>query len=110
MIILVQSKGQYVGKSRNARSERERARLYQARQEFHAGLVSRRRRDTLLAIVIGGAIIIATVVTQTMYFTAGPGTPTPTPEPASSTAPPSLTDIFPIPGTPAIPDPSATSP
>lgn len=66
------------GKDRT-RSERERARLYQARRQFHDGLGARRRRDNLIAGIAGGLLILAVVGAQIAYFTVGPGTPEPTP-------------------------------
>jgi hypothetical protein len=71
------------GKDREAR---ERARLYRARQEFHASRVRRRRRDDLIAGIVGGVIVLAAVGAQVAYFTAGPGAPEPTQSPAPSSS------------------------
>ena len=76
------------GAGRSAsRDARERTRAYQARQEFHAGLVARRRRDNLIAGLAGGAIVLAVVGGQIAYFTVGPGAPSPAPSPALTPSP-----------------------
>lgn len=72
---------------RNARVETERARLYQARQQFHAGTVRRRTRDNVIAGVAGGALIAAIVGAQWAYFGVGPGAPEPTPSPTGTVTP-----------------------
>lgn len=79
-----------VGKGRGAREARERARTYQARQQFHDGVERRRGRDNLIAGIAGGVLLIAIVVAQTLYFTSGPGAPAPAPS-ATSTPSPSAT-------------------
>jgi len=66
------------GKSKS-RVEQERARVYRARQEFHQGLIARRRRDNLIAGVAGGALILAVIGGQIAFYTVGPGAPVPTP-------------------------------
>ncbi|MDY0909761.1 dioxygenase [Microbacterium sp. CFBP9034] len=92
------------GKDREAREARERARLYQARQEFHRDRARRRTRDNLIAGIAGGVLIVGVLAVQTAYFVAGPGAPEPTP---TSTSTPGVT---PGPtGTPT-PTPSVTSP
>jgi hypothetical protein len=79
------------GKQRDTRAERERVRVYQARQAFHAGQSRRRTRDNLIAGIGGGLLILAIVAGQAVYFTAGPGapapTPTATPTPAGTASP-----------------------
>jgi hypothetical protein len=67
------------GKQRDGRAERERVRVYQARQAFHAGQARRRTRDNLIAGIGGGVLILAIVAGQAAYFMAGPGAPDPTP-------------------------------
>ena len=62
------------GKDREAR---ERARVYQARQKLHDDQGRRRRRDNLLAGVIGGAVILGILGAQAAYFVVGPGAPEP---------------------------------
>ena len=61
------------------RREQERARVYRARQEFHQGLIARRRRDNLIAGVAGGALILAVIGGQIAFYTVGPGAPVPSP-------------------------------
>lgn len=77
------------GADRNrSRVERERARAYRARQEFHASLQARRRRDNVIAGVAGGILILAIVGGQIAYYTAGPGTPAPSPSATATDTPP----------------------
>ncbi len=70
-----------------AREARERARLYQARQEYHDGLSRRRARDNVIAGVAGGALILAIVGGQVAYYTVGPGAPAPAPSPTPAVTP-----------------------
>lgn len=70
-----------------SRETRERARLYQARQQYHAAGIARRRRDDLIAGIAGGVLIVGILVGQAMYFTAGPGAPAPVPTSTPSPAP-----------------------
>lgn len=82
------------GGTHQQRAERERARLYQARRAFHEGRISRRRRDNLLAGVVGGLLVLAVAGAQLAYYTVGPGTPEPaatTPAPAGVTPTPAET-------------------
>ena len=99
------------GKDRGTREARERTRLYQARQDFHAGQERRRTRDNLIAGIAGGLLILGVVAAQTAYFVAGPGSPEPTPSstpsPAMTPAPTDSPEPAPTP-TPT-PSPSATS-
>ncbi|GAA1467768.1 dioxygenase [Microbacterium thalassium] len=77
------------GKDPSTRAARERARLYQARRDFHAGLGRRRTRDNVIAGVVGGLIVVAITGAQIAYFTVGAdGEPTATPT-ASVAATPS---------------------
>lgn len=80
--------------ARDARAARERARLYQARQEFQASIVRRRGRDNLWAGIVGGALILAVIGGQVAYYTLGPGQPEPAPTstPTPTTPAPSPTD------------------
>lgn len=89
---------------KQSRDERERARAYRARQEFHESLTARCRRDNLVAGVAGGVLLVAIIAAQVAYFTVGPGTPepTPTPSPTSSTTP------APEPTTTELPTPTPT--
>ena len=67
------------GKDRGTRESRERARLYQARRQFHAEQARRRSRDNVIAAVAGGLLILGVLAAQTAYFVAGPGAPAPAP-------------------------------
>lgn len=89
------------GKDRGSKESRERARVYQARQSFHEGLGRRRTRDNVIAGVVGGLVIAAVIVVQTLFFTVGPGTPAP--EPTATTEPTSVP-------TPGEPTPAGTEP
>nr|WP_325210528.1 peptidylprolyl isomerase [Salinibacterium sp.] len=55
------------------RVERERLRLYRARQGVHEHRVARRRRDNIIATSVALAVVIVAVVAQIAFFTAGPG-------------------------------------
>ncbi|MCP2636912.1 dioxygenase [Microbacterium sp. HD4P20] len=90
------------GKDRDARAERERARLYQARRDFHDRQIRRRTRDNLIAGIAGGLLIVGLIASQTVYFVAGPGAPEPTPTPTSTPSPTGST-------TPTSPTPSPDS-
>lgn len=92
------------GRERNAHEARERARLYQARREFHEGQERRRTRDNVLVGIIGGAIVIGAIASQFVYYGAGPGAPTPSPE--QSVTPTPTIPATPDPSTPATPSPT----
>ncbi|MDQ2689344.1 MAG: dioxygenase [Chloroflexota bacterium] len=72
-------------KDRAAREERERSRLYRARNEFHTSVVRRRVRDNVIAGVGGGLLVAAVLGGQIAYYAAGPGAPQP--EPTATTEP-----------------------
>lgn len=91
------------GRGRDARDARERARVYQARQQLHEAQIRRRRRDNLVAGIAGGAVILAALGGQVAYFTAGPGAPEPAP---SSSTEPSPTST----SSPDAPAPQSTEP
>lgn len=74
-------------KGRDDRVARERARTYQARLDYHRGQARRRVRDNVIAAVVGGALVLAVIGGQTLYFTAGPGVPEPTPTPTPTDTP-----------------------
>ncbi|QIG40692.1 dioxygenase [Microbacterium sp. 4R-513] len=105
------------GKDRSGRESRERARVYQARQQLHDDQARRRRRDNLLAGIIGGILILGVIGVQAAYFTVGPGAPEPspsvtpspsiTPAPADSPAP--TDEPAPVPSDEPVPSPSASS-
>lgn len=92
------------GRERSAREARERARLYQARQEFQRGIERRRTRDNVIAGIVGGLLLAGVFAVQTAYFTAGPGAPEPSP---TSTPTPVVTPT-PTP-TESAPTPTGTS-
>ncbi len=100
------------GKEREARAARERARLYQARQEFHEGRARRRTRDNLIAGIAGGILILAVIGGQIAYFTLGPGAPEPVPSPTPTQTPteaPSTPTPTPTDSVEPTPEPTATS-
>ncbi|CAN3701926.1 hypothetical protein MMX123_01926 [Microbacterium sp. MM2322] len=84
------------GKDRQTREQRERARVYQARLELHERQGRRRRRDTVIGVVVGLAVILGAGAAQTFYFVAGPGAPVPAVTDAPTTPAPKA-----IPETPA---------
>lgn len=93
-------------KDREARAARERTRLYQARREFHEGQARRRRRDDLIAGIVGGVLVLGIAAAQTVYFVSGPGAPEPAP---TSTPTPTPSGMTPSPtATTPTPEPSAT--
>lgn len=75
--------------SRAQRESRERSRVYQARTEANAQRATRRRRDNIIAGVVGGLIVAGAIGGQAVYYYAGPGVPVPTPtiEPTTPLAP-----------------------
>ncbi len=95
------------GKDRGSRESRERARLYQARQEFHSGRARRRTRDNLIAGIAGGILILGVVGAQTAYFVTGPGAPEPTPTTTGMTPTPTVTPT-PTPTSTTTPTPTPT--
>lgn len=92
------------GKDRETRELRERARRYQARQEFQTSMVTRRTRDNIIAAVAGGVLIAGALALQAVYFTAGPGAPEPTPTPT----PTSTSVVTPTPVETMTPDATPT--
>lgn len=97
------------GKDRSAREARERARLYQARQELHAGQERRRTRDNLIAGIAGGLLIVGVVAAQTAYFVAGPGAPEPTPTPTPAQTMDPTPSVTPTPTESPATEPSPTA-
>lgn len=95
------------GKDRSSRESRERARLYQARQEFHSGQSRRRTRDNLIAGIVGGLLILGVVGAQTAYFVTGPGAPVPAPTSTGVTPAPTVTST-PTPTSSTTPTPTPT--
>ncbi|MFG6476721.1 dioxygenase [Microbacterium sp. P06] len=90
------------GKDRGSRAARERARIYQARQELHASEKRRRTRDNLVASIAGGVIVLAAIGAQVVYFSSGPGVP----EPAASVEPAPTATSEPT----VAPEPETTAP
>lgn len=78
------------GNDRHARVERERLRLYKARQGVHEHRASRRRRDNIAGIAISLVVVTIAVAAQVAYFSAGPGAPA-AEAPASPSASPTQT-------------------
>lgn len=87
-----------MAKPDKSRAERERARVYQARLQLRAAQLQRRRRDTIVASVVGGLVIVAAIAGQFAFYSAGPGAPVvdPTPSPTSTPTPGVSSD--PVPG------------
>ncbi len=83
--------------SQRSRSEAERARLYAARTAWHQKLQRRRMRDTVLACIVGGLIVVGAVVSQTVHAQVTAPAPTPSHAPATPAA-----------TTPAVPSPDPT--
>ena len=85
-------------KDRAAREERERARLYRARSEFHSSVVRRRVRDNIVAGVAGGILVAAVLGGQIAYYTVNQGAPEPSPTGTTApTAPPTPSATTPVP-------------
>jgi hypothetical protein len=95
------------GRQRSTRDERERARVYQARQAFHRGRFRRRTRDNVLAGTIGGILILGIVGGQIAFYTAGPGGAEPSPSPTESVAP--TAPPLPVPTVPETPAPAPSA-
>jgi len=68
------------------RTEAERARLYAARAGWHAKVLRRRRRDTVVAAVVGSMIVFGAIASQAVHaqVTAPEPTPTKTSSPVDS--------------------------
>jgi hypothetical protein len=72
--------------SQRSRSETERARLHAARKAWHQNLQRRRVRDSVLACIIGGLIVVGAVVSQTVHAQVTAPAPTLSHPPASPAA------------------------
>lgn len=97
------------GKDRQSREQRERARAYQIRQEIHRRQGQRRRRDNVLALVVGLLVIVGAAALQTAYFVGGPGAPAPAPT-VTDTPVPGSTSIDPLLPDPGSSDSTSTDP
>lgn len=75
------------GKDRQSREQRERARVYQARQELHRRQRTRRTRDNVIGLIVGLVVIAGAIAVQTLYFVDGPGAPAPEPAVTDTPAP-----------------------
>lgn len=69
------------------RTERDRLRAYRERQAAHQAQSRRRRRDNVLWVIIGGAVVALAVTAQVMFSVIKPYTPSPNPSASSSSAP-----------------------
>lgn len=88
--------------AQRTRTDAERARLYAARRQWHEKQGQRRRRDTVIAVVAGGLIVIGAVISQTLHAQVTSLDPTP--------SAPVETPTTPVPSpTPSAPDPSPTT-
>ncbi|MFC7789764.1 hypothetical protein ACU045_12390 [Microbacterium sp. MAHUQ-60] len=99
--------------AQRTRTDAERARLYAARRQWHEKQGARRRRDTVLAVLAGGLIVIGAVISQTLHAQVTAPDPTPSAPVQTPTAPaPTPTTSAPAPSpttsTPA-PLPTRTS-
>lgn len=84
------------GRERSAQQERERARVYQARQQLFSDQQRRRVRDNWIAGIVAAVVVAGAIAGQAAYYSAGPGAPTPEPTPSPSPSVSSSTE--PIPG------------
>ncbi|PDQ36119.1 MAG: peptidylprolyl isomerase [Candidatus Lumbricidophila eiseniae] len=76
---------------RRAREERDRLRVYQARQSVHETKRKRRVRDNVVGVVIAVVVLTAATTAQVLYFNGGPGTPTASPTPTPGATPTTAT-------------------
>ena len=72
---------------KNEREARRRLRAYQARQQVHQTRLTRRKRDNMIAIIVGVVVIALAVGAQLAFFYGGPGTPEATPSATPTDAP-----------------------
>lgn len=72
-----------------ARSDQERARLYQARTQWHADQQKRRVRDNVVAGVAGALIVVGAFASQAVHAAVTSSTPEPSPtvSPAPTVSP-----------------------
>lgn len=84
--------------AQRTRTDAERARLYAARRQWNEKQGTRRRRDTVIAVIVGGLIVIGAVVSQTIHAQVTAPAPTPsapveTPTPSSAPTTPAPTPV-----------------
>nr|WP_274638296.1 dioxygenase [Microbacterium bovistercoris] len=84
---------------KDARTQRERARAYRARQELNAQQERRRVRDNVIGAVAGTVLLLAIIGVQSAYYLAGPGMPAPaaTPTPTATVSPAPSASVPPSP-------------
>lgn len=75
--------------AQQSRTEAERARLHSARTAWHTRQIGRRRRDNVIAVIVGTLIVAAAIASQVAHaqVTAPEPTPTPSVAPSGGTAP-----------------------
>ncbi|QAY61267.1 dioxygenase [Microbacterium protaetiae] len=69
---------------KDARVQRERARVYQARLELNQARGRRRTRDNVVGGIVGAVLLLGLLGAQIAYYTAGPGKPAPAPSPTTT--------------------------
>lgn len=77
--------------AQRTRTDAERARLYAARKQWHEKQETRRRRDTVVAVIAGGLIVIGAVVSQTLHAQTAATAPAPSDSPSAPVSTPTLT-------------------
>ncbi|MDT0157216.1 hypothetical protein Q9R19_06210 [Microbacterium sp. ARD32] len=95
------------GAQQRARKDAERARLYAARTGWNDRMLARRRRDTVIASIACGLIVIGAVVSQTVHAQVTAPAPTPS-APSDAPSAPAPTPLFTPDATPS-PQPTQTS-
>lgn len=89
-------------KKAQARTEAERARLHTARTRWHQDQIRRRTRDNIIAVTVGGLIVVGAIVSQVVHAQVTAPEPTPSPSPSSSIVPsPAPTEAPTAPATPS---------
>lgn len=78
--------------AQRARTEAERARLHNARRDWHDRQIARRGRDNVIAVVAGVVIVAGAIASQVVHAQVTAPEPTPTPSPSVQPTQPSITD------------------
>lgn len=73
--------------TQRTKTDVERARLYAARSDWNKKQTVRRRRDTVIASVVGGVIVIGAIASQTVHAQITAPTPTPSAPVQNSSTP-----------------------